>query len=454
MDLFTINIPNFILNNTRSEEHTVDDKITIQKVCNKEYKDFYFSNYIEEDSDKINIHELVLDILKSIWDVEDIMNMRCIDMDMLEIKFATSTSNTDNILTTLSRIGVGVSIGTIIVSAIDILRPRVIIEANKYGNNFVETIRARLAIDKIIDTVRRSAIFNFDYACLVVVASVLSFFGLLYNNPVIIVASMLVSPLMGPIMATTFGIVMGDKKLINLGITSEIISLLICILVGFILGIIISPFQEGFNWISDEMLNRGIFRGLISGILISIPSGVGLAISMLSNNSSSLVGVAISASLLPPAVNSGLMCSIVLYDIIKKSGVEIRMVINYATISFLITLTNIIVIILTGIIMFKLKQVAMKQENVHVWKNIRLSTNDILADIEDIDVTNTVRKINNIDSKYTSILNIANETSRRSSVFSSNANDIEILLMRRKSSILNEKNFNNINIHDDVYKKM
>jgi len=252
MDLFTINIPNFILNNTRSEEHTVDDKITIQKVCNKEYKDFYFSNYIEEDSDKINIHELVLDILKSIWDVEDIMNMRCIDMDMLEIKFATSTSNTDNILTTLSRIGVGVSIGTIIVSAIDILRPRVIIEANKYGNNFVETIRARLAIDKIIDTVRRSAIFNFDYACLVVVASVLSFFGLLYNNPVIIVASMLVSPLMGPIMATTFGIVMGDKKLINLGITSEIISLLICILVGFILGIIISPFQEGFNWMKNK----------------------------------------------------------------------------------------------------------------------------------------------------------------------------------------------------------
>ena len=43
------------------------------------------------------------------------------------------------------------------------------------------------------------------------------------------------------------------------------------------------------------------------GLVVAVFSGVGVALSVLGNNTSSLVGVAISASLLPPAVNAG-MC--------------------------------------------------------------------------------------------------------------------------------------------------
>ena len=45
-------------------------------------------------------------------------------------------------------------------------------------------------------------------------------------------------------------------------------------------------------------------RGLWVGISIALPSGAGVALSVLGGNAGSLVGVAISASLLPPAVNS------------------------------------------------------------------------------------------------------------------------------------------------------
>ena len=44
---------------------------------------------------------------------------------------------------------------------------------------------------------------------------------------------------------------------------------------------------------------------MLIGIVIAVPSGVGVALSALSNNTASLVGVAISAALLPPAVNVG-----------------------------------------------------------------------------------------------------------------------------------------------------
>ena len=42
----------------------------------------------------------------------------------------------------------------------------------------------------------------------------------------------------------------------------------------------------------------------MAGVLIAFPSGIGVALSVLGGKTRSLVGVAISASLLSPAVNS------------------------------------------------------------------------------------------------------------------------------------------------------
>ena len=60
------------------------------------------------------------------------------------------------------------------------------------------------------------------------------------------------------------------------------------------------------TWPSAEMASRTGWSCLVVGLAIAIPSGVGVAISVLGGNAGSMVGVAISASLLPPAVNAGL----------------------------------------------------------------------------------------------------------------------------------------------------
>lgn len=46
-------------------------------------------------------------------------------------------------------------------------------------------------------------------------------------------------------------------------------------------------------------------RVLTYGVVVAIPSGMGIALSLLNRNVSGLVGVAISASLTPPAVGAG-----------------------------------------------------------------------------------------------------------------------------------------------------
>lgn len=51
--------------------------------------------------------------------------------------------------------------------------------------------------------------------CLLVVAACLAFMGLVENSSVVLVASMLVSPLMGPILAIVFGTAVRNRKLVR-----------------------------------------------------------------------------------------------------------------------------------------------------------------------------------------------------------------------------------------------
>lgn len=176
-------------------------------------------------------------------------------------------------------------------------------------NKFIGTVRARMNVAKIVEAVKADANLTFDFIVLLVVASILAAFGLVENSTLFLAASMLISPLMGPILAATFGAAIKDHQLQYWGVKNEIIGILLCILVGFLFGVINCSFDylfrvEKYLMITTEMENRMSFHSVIVGIMIALPSGAAVAIAVLGENFGSLVGVAISASLLPPAVNT------------------------------------------------------------------------------------------------------------------------------------------------------
>ena len=104
-----------------------------------------------------------------------------------------------------------------------------------------------MMVGEVITNIENNANFTFDFLMLLILAAIIAFIGLGNNNhektvpeicclvessSVTLVASMLISPLMGPILAGIFGTVVGDSKLRNLGVKNELISLFICILSG------------------------------------------------------------------------------------------------------------------------------------------------------------------------------------------------------------------------------
>lgn len=181
-------------------------------------------------------------------------------------------------------------------------------------------------------------------------------------------------------MALTFGSVVDYRPLIKQGISAELWGLFLCILIGFIGGLCAAPFC-GQSWPTQEMASRGVPSALWTGVAIAIPSGFGAALSITGNNTSSLVGVAISASLLPPAVNCGVLLAMLALQNTSYISTGNQVIVNgelknfedtAPAISLGVTLVNVVLINICAYIMFRVKGLGASNSfwNKHV-KNAR-----------------------------------------------------------------------------------
>ena len=103
-------------------------------------------------------------------------------------------------------------------------------------SNFKKSVRARLMVHQVVASIRASTALSFDFVLMICLASMLAAFGLLENSTVVIVASMLVSPMMNPILGIVFGLSIREHSLWRRGLRNELIGLLICLVCGFLLG--------------------------------------------------------------------------------------------------------------------------------------------------------------------------------------------------------------------------
>jgi hypothetical protein len=131
-------------------------------------------------------------------------------------------------------------------------------------------------------------------------------------------------------------------------------------------------------WPTDEMKSRGLVYGLLVGLAIAVPSGMGVALSVLGDNTSSLVGVAISASLLPPAVNCGMAFAYAAIgfgsdadavdDASSTDFTTSNDYVNLGGISLALTIVNIAAIFVAGSVMFRLKDVTPAKHKIAFWQ--------------------------------------------------------------------------------------
>ncbi len=308
------------------------------------------------------VYDFVLDVLS----VKNVMKFTLDNAHLLQFRIPD-----DAALETMEKLksrGVGVEYGFIDILDLKASLPR---ETEETKETRIQR-EATLAVEEIYENVKAQASLSFDFIAFTIFAAVMAGFGLVLNNVTIIVASMLLSPLMGPMLGVALGYVVQDRNLFVKGTMNELISLGLSLAVGVVLAFLLAGFDLGVMSAIESDVGSGIVteitrRGGVGAlpfssidIGIAIFSGAAVAISVTKGDMSSLVGVAISAALMPPAVNASLM---VVLGLLTGSLVGVTIGVN----SFLLLAMNIVLIDIAAIIMFRVKRLTVIADKSATW---------------------------------------------------------------------------------------
>ncbi|XP_022218835.2 uncharacterized protein LOC111071667 [Drosophila obscura] len=310
---------------------------------------------------------------------------------LMEKKLLLQTKRHDKLLSSLKESGcqggpLGASVDTLI-------RASEQEEQTSHGRGhgwqtFMDSVRCRLSVNQVVRQVRNDAAFTLDFVVLLVAAALICCVGLVGNSYLLLSSSMLISPLMGPIIAGTFGSVIGDRGLWWLGFKNELIGIALSAGIGFIFGVLVlrlGPFFAIASGLTEEIVSRCTIHALIIGIMTALVSGAAGAIAVLGGNTGSLAGVAISASLLPPAVNAGLLWALAFgtrvlnreHELIQSlskhheysNDLETELLVC-ALVSMALAFVNVICIWVTGVIVLLIKEVTPTvQRNQQFWRH-------------------------------------------------------------------------------------
>ncbi|KAG2776987.1 hypothetical protein PC129_g5207 [Phytophthora cactorum] len=218
-----------------------------------------------------------------------------------------------------------------------------------------------------------------DSVVMLLISSSIAGIGLAGDSGTYVVASMLLSPMMGPILGCAFGFALRDKNLFINGMLNGLFALTITFLLGIMIGAFLSPYAVTLNWPTAEMRERGQAIQLLFGAIVAALSGTGVALAESNANISSVVGVAIAAALLPPTVNCGICFSYVMIgqyfvtdDVI---GEEQKLVFYEIAVGSLMLLwINVVLIYVTAVLVFKIKKVdqfqLIRRIDEGAWQNL------------------------------------------------------------------------------------
>ncbi|MGY5880428.1 MAG: TIGR00341 family protein [Candidatus Thorarchaeota archaeon] len=313
--------------------------------------------------------EAVFDFLLDSLNIKNVMKFNADNAIVLQFRIPDDSVN--ETIEGLKSRGVGVEYGFVDILDLKASLPR---ESEEKENDKKIQRDATLAVEEIYENVKKQSSLSFDYIAFIILAAVMAGFGLIQNNVTVIVASMLLSPLMGPMLAIAFGYVVKDEKLFMKGTKNEVIGIALSLSVGVAMAVVMPLFQPDMITTIVADVGSDVGSGIVANITeitrragfssldvgVAVFSGAAVAVSVTKGDMSSLVGVAISAALMPPAVNASMM--VVLGLVLGNPDV---MYVGVG--SFGLLAMNIILIVISAFVMFKVKGLRSLADKSATW---------------------------------------------------------------------------------------
>ncbi|PJE74037.1 MAG: TIGR00341 family protein [Candidatus Taylorbacteria bacterium CG10_big_fil_rev_8_21_14_0_10_41_48] len=182
-----------------------------------------------------------------------------------------------------------------------------------------------------------------DFFLMLILSVSMATFGILLNSTVILIGSMLIAPLLYPILSLALGIIVADNKLIGRSVYTVIKSVFFSLTAGLVIGFLFSAHDGSVVTLAVAGMPFSPMYVVVAAI-----SGFAAAFAVTKPHlNETLPGVAISVALVPPLAAAGIALS--LFDWALFSA------------SFLLFVVNIIGIVFSSMVVFALLRFSVKK---------------------------------------------------------------------------------------------
>ncbi len=169
---------------------------------------------------------------------------------------------------------------------------------------------------------------DFDFFFMTVMAAAMASFGLIAGSETVVIGSMLLAPIMSPILALALGLSMSSPRLVTRSFNTSIQAIGLVLITSILATLM---FSFGHFEITQVALERHL-PSLLS-FAIAVVAGLAVVFALVQPQlSETLPGIAVAVSLLPPLATVGVGLAHLRIDV--AAGAAVMFLINVAGIIF------------------------------------------------------------------------------------------------------------------------
>lgn len=191
---------------------------------------------------------------------------------------------------------------------------------------------AALSVQEMYDKAFEFASADQTTWALIALGAGIAVFGAAMENVMVVIGSMVITPMLGPFIAISFGIIIGDRRLIEDSLFYGTLSILMAVSTAFVIALII---PTKVNPLIGLIADPGY-----ATVPLSLFVGSAAALTFTTEMRESLAGVAVAIALVPPAAVVGISLASLNLDLFFDVS--------------LVLVTNIISLVMAAAITFKL----------------------------------------------------------------------------------------------------
>lgn len=182
-----------------------------------------------------------------------------------------------------------------------------------------------------------------DFFLMIILSVLMATFGLMLDNSAVIIGSMLIAPMLYPVLGLSLGIIMSDAKLVRRSFYTVLKSSVL----GVVAAALAAAFFSGKTELSSEIIMRT--QPTLPYVAIGIIAGLAASFALVKPHlNETLPGIAISVALIPPLAVVGIGVARFDWHIISNS--------------LILFVVNVIGIVFASMVTFSLMNLYVKRK--------------------------------------------------------------------------------------------